>query len=316
MIPQVASFTTQRLLWGTFSVVSLSCILGLSLCIFKDIQWYEIDLHVPGSMRPFSHNETDRVAMRTLWSVHNIAFDLDYPVKLHKVIPVSELSNASVVGALFNVPASSLFLLQDLQKTSEFFLRLAQISIGISVVVLICILAIYLRYCIRSSISARSFTGPAGGAAGPLAPWNVDVSSIEAGRPTTVTLFPNGTAFATYANRNLLVSEKQVSLIILVSTIVAFLMQFLGALFYVITLKIDSQSLLPTLAKGLKVLCLTHSPASCHVDVDWKVGLLLFVSASIVLFLQSLIIQLVCQDDTHVVTPLATNLLQPLIVDI
>eukprot|EP01055_Gregarina_sp_Pseudo9_P002009 Gregarina_sp_Pseudo_9__2008@NODE_2390_length_1011_cov_45_204733_g424_i1_p2_GENE_NODE_2390_length_1011_cov_45_204733_g424_i1NODE_2390_length_1011_cov_45_204733_g424_i1_p2_ORF_typecomplete_len113_score21_40DUF1358/PF07096_11/0_13DUF1358/PF07096_11/7_2e03_NODE_2390_length_1011_cov_45_204733_g424_i1209547 len=88
----MSSAAGQRLLWGTFAVVSLVCILCAGVCVFKNVQWYEIDLDVPGSMRPFSHNETERVAMRTLWDVHSISIDVDFPVHINKTIPISELS--------------------------------------------------------------------------------------------------------------------------------------------------------------------------------------------------------------------------------
>lgn len=312
------SLAAQRLLWGTFAVVSLVCLLCSSLCVFKNIQWYEIDLDIPGSMRPFSHNETERIAMRTIWSVQSFRVEMQYPVLLNKTIPISQLNNASIIGTLFNLPTASLFLLQDLQRTSLFFFHLSQIALGLSVVSFTLILGIYLRYCF--STQCRHSIDPyltwyennnGGGGGGICPPHSLSSSSTE--RPSAVTLYPNGTAIGTYVNESVWISQSRISLVILITSVVAFMTQLLGALFYAITLKLDSQSLLPSLARGLKILCMTHSPDACHIDLQWKIGILLFVSAAVIQFVQAIIIYLVAYEDRKIHIPISGTMSQPLI---
>eukprot|EP01053_Blabericola_migrator_P000063 Blabericola_migrator_1__62@NODE_1014_length_5701_cov_211_092474_g696_i0_p5_GENE_NODE_1014_length_5701_cov_211_092474_g696_i0NODE_1014_length_5701_cov_211_092474_g696_i0_p5_ORF_typecomplete_len264_score24_99RTA1/PF04479_13/0_011DUF1240/PF06836_12/1_9e02DUF1240/PF06836_12/10_NODE_1014_length_5701_cov_211_092474_g696_i028123603 len=242
----------RALLWTILETIYVVCIAGIVTTLLPSFhtQWYQVDLEIPGSMRPFSHNATERVALTTLWNLHDITIDLEYPVKIHHTVPVSKLGDVDFFGALFKVPAATLVLLQDIQKTTVFFTQVSCVTVSLASVAALCTAWITLRRIL-----------------------------ITRGRGWSST------------------AEKIMANYVLMFMTLCFLLQLLGALYYIITLKIDSQSLLPALVRGLKLVCLTHNPQACHILVRPRPGFIVYLGLALVQFLTALVTPLVAFDD-------------------
>lgn len=236
--------------WGI--VIFCVCLFGGVYVTVWGVPWVEVDLYIPNSFRPFTHDGS-RLGVSSVWSSSSVLLKnfIGQPFEAH--LPLEDLAELSMITTYLGASADVLVMLQDIQKQADFFNTMTIAARTLSVLGLLVLLVCLLRatFCLsKKRLFIAGITRSADGRG--FAHIRTDSDAI------VPALFSAGVWTCGSAG----------------------LLSLVTGLVYAVTIQADAKVLLPSALKRMQLLCITHDVHNCRLHATPLQGAFIYTAVN------------------------------------